>query len=358
MEQNYFVADRRFGSLISKNAHLEHLWSGGRWLEGPAYLAGAGVVVFSDIPNNRILRWSEDLNGSGSVTVFRQPSNNANGNTIDLEGRLVTCEHGSRRVTRTEHDGSVTVVADRFGEARLNSPNDVVVKRDGTIWFTDPDYGIISDYEGNRGESEIGACRLYRVTPTAKSPEGAAGEPGTAEVSGEASDRRAGSGDGSGASGGSVAADDRGSADSFDDIDVVDFDFVKPNGLAFSPDETVLYVSDTGHAPQERRGGSSNGPPHIRRFSVSGDDALSGGEVFAQLDNGASDGFRLDELGNVWTSAGDGVHCLDPEGRLLGKVLVPERVSNVCFGGPKRNRLYITATTSLYAVFLAVRGAR
>ena len=294
----YAHVDPEFRSLIIGHAQLEQLWTGGRWLEGPVYWPDAGILVYSDIPNDRMMRWSE----GGAVSVYRQPSMNANGNTRDGEGRLVTCEHGSRRVTRTEHDGTVTVLADRVGGKRFNSPNDVVVARDGSIWFTDPDYGITSDYEGNRSGSEIGSCDLYRI------------------ASGRGEPQRMRS------------------------------DFVKPNGLAFSPDESTLYVSDTG------TGDGPDAPPHIRAFSVGSDGALSGGEVFAFVDPPASDGFRVDERGNLWTSAGDGVHCFAPDGRLLGKVFVPERVSNVAFGGPKRNRLFITATTSLYAIYLAIRG--
>jgi len=295
----YVRVDPAFGSLIIGHAQVEQLWTGGRWLEGPVYWPDAGMLVYSDIPNNRMLRWCD----GDAVTVFRAPSNYANGNARDTDGRLVTCEHGGRRVTRTEHDGTITVLADRFDGRRFNSPNDVVVSRDGAVWFTDPDYGIASDYEGYRGESELGSNDVYRLPPDGGEPRLVAG------------------------------------------------DFVKPNGLAFSPDESTLYVSDTG------RGDGPDGPPHIRRFSVGEHGALSGGEVFAVVDPPASDGFRVDERGNVWTSAGDGVHCYAPDGRLLGKVLVPERVSNVAFGGPDRNRLFITATTSLYSIFLAVRGS-
>jgi gluconolactonase len=297
----YVTVDSDFGSLTISHAKLEQLWTGGRWLEGPVYWADAGILVFSDIPNNRMMRWSE----GGAVTVFRRPSLNANGNARDPHGRLVTCEHAGRRVTRTEHDGTITVLADRIDGTRFNSPNDVVVSRDGTIWFSDPDYGIKSDYEGNRAESEIGSNDLYRIVPQ---------------------------GDGG-------------------RVERVRSDFVKPNGLAFSPDERILYVSDTGKSDDP------HGPPHIRAFTVDASGALSGGDVFAATDPPASDGFRVDEYGNVWTSAGDGVHCFASDGRLLGKVLVPERVSNVAFGGRKRNRLFITASTSLYAIFLAVRGA-
>jgi gluconolactonase len=241
---------------------------------------------------------------SGAVSVFRAPSGYSNGNTVDRQGRLVTCEHGNRRVTRTEHDGSLTVIASHDVGKRFNSPNDVVVRSDGSIWFTDPTYGIDSDYEGHRADSEIGACHVYRVDPH----------------SGEIR----------------IAADD----------------FVRPNGLAFSPDEKRLYVADTGatHVP--------DGPRHIRVFDVGENGGLTGGDVFATCTSGLFDGFRLDDAGRVWTSAGDGVHCYETDGTLIGKILVPELVANVVFGGVKRNRLYICATTSLYAIMLPVNGAK
>ena len=282
------------------SARVEKLFEGTRWAEGPAYFAGGRYLVWSDIPNDRILRWDEP---TGNVGVFRSPAGYTNGHTVDREGRLVSCSHGARRVERTEHDGSITTIADRYDGKRLNSPNDVVVSADGAVWFTDPTYGIDSDYEGHAAESEIGASHVYRVDP----------QSGTC----------------------AIAADD----------------FVRPNGLAFSPDERRLYVSDTGmtHFP--------DGPRHIRAFDVGADRALSGGEVFATCTEGIFDGFRSDAEGRLWTSAGDGVHCYDPDGTLLGKVLVPEAVANVVFGGPKRNRLFICATTSLYSVMLGVRGA-
>jgi gluconolactonase len=266
---------------------------------------GPSLLLFSDIPSNRILRFVPDLSGlGGSVSVYRQPSNNTNGHTRDLEGRLVSCEHGGRRVSRTELDGRITVLADRWNGKRLNSPNDVVVKSDGTVWFTDPPYGILSNLEGFQGELEYGGCHVFRLDPK----------------------------DGSL----SVACDD----------------FVKPNGIAFSPDERTLYISDTGasHDP--------DGPRHIRAFDVAEDGRLSRSRVFATCDVGSFDGFRCDTEGRVWTSAGDGVHCYDVDGTLLGKIKVPEVVSNVCFGGLKKNRLYICGTTSLYAVLTHVNGAQ
>ena len=298
----YTVLDDRFRRLTLVNVQLETLWTGTRWAEGPAYFAAGRYLVWSDIPNNRIMRWDET---DGSVSVFRQPSHNANGHTVDREGRLVSCEHQTRCVTRTEHDGSRTVLVDRASGKRFNSPNDVVVKSDGTVWFSDPTYGIDSDYEGDAAVSEIGASHVYRYDPTS----------------------------------GECAA--------------VTTDFVKPNGLAFSPDERLLYIADTGISHVK------DGPRHIRRFTVDADGrTLSGGEVFATCRPGVFDGFRLDTSGNVWTSAGDGVHCYAPDGTLLGKINVPEVVANVCFGGPKRNRLFICATTSLYAIFLGIQGCR
>lgn len=298
--KQYETIDRRFEALADLNSPLRRLFGGTRWAEGPVYFADGRFLLWSDVPNNRMMRWVEGL----GVDEFRRPSQFSNGNTRDRSGRLVTCEHGERRVTRTEADGSITVIADRFRGKRLNSPNDVVAKSDGSVWFTDPDYGILSDFEGYRAESEIGSCNVYRVDPT----------------SGE--------------------------------VTMVADDLVKPNGIAFSPDESLLYVSDTGVSHVE------NGPHHIRVFRVGAAGELSGGDVFAEVCPGVSDGFRLDTGGNLWTSAGDGVHCYDPTGNLLGKILVPETVSNLTFGGAERDTLFITATTSLYAVKVRARGAQ
>lgn len=301
----YLVIDPAFKRLFNGNMRLLKLWTGAAWAEGPVYFRDGDFLLFSDIPNNRIMRFTPDHTGlGGSMSVYRQPCGNTNGHTRDLQGRLVSCEHGGRRVSRTELDGTVTVLADNWNGRRLNSPNDVVVKSDGTIWFTDPSYGILSDLEGWKAEPEYGACHVFCL------------DPATAELR--------------------VVADD----------------FVKPNGIAFSPDERTLYIADTGasHDP--------DGPRHIRAFDVTDKGKLKKSRVFATCDAGLFDGFRLDTAGNVWSSAADGVHCFNPGGDLLGKILVPEVVANVCFGGVKRNRLYICGTTSLYAVLLPVAGAQ
>jgi gluconolactonase len=295
------ILDDRFQRLHIGSARLEKLAEGCRWAEGPAYFPAGRYLVWSDVPNDRMMRFDETSN---AVSVFRHPSGYSNGNTVDRQGRLVTCEHGNRRVTRTEHDGSITVLASHYQGKRFNSPNDVVEKSDGSIWFTDPAYGIDSDYEGHKAESEIGACHVYRI------------DPHTGDVS--------------------IVADD----------------FVRPNGLAFSPDEKRLYVADTGATHVK------DGPRHIRSFDADDHGGLSGGSVFATCTQGLFDGFRLDATGRIWTSAGDGVHCYESDGTLIGKILVPEAVANVVFGGPKRNRLYICATTSLYAIMLPVNGAK
>lgn len=295
------VLDDRFVPLFKGSARLEKLAEGCRWAEGPAYFPAGRYLIWSDIPNDRMMRFDET---SGNVSVFRHPAGYSNGNTVDRQGRLVTCEHGNRRVTRTEHDGSITVLASHHQGKRFNSPNDVVVKSDGSIWFTDPAYGIDSDYEGHKADSEVGACHVYRIDPQTG------------------------------------------------DVGIVADDFVRPNGIAFSPDETRLYVADTGATHVK------DGPRHIRVFDVNANGSLSGGKVFATCTQGLFDGFRLDEAGRIWTSAGDGIHCYDSDGTLIGKILVPEGVANVVFGGPKRNRLYICATTSLYAIMLPVNGAK
>jgi gluconolactonase len=296
----YEYHDKRFYGLTVPIADVEELFTGCRWAEGPVWFNDGGFLLWSDIPNNRMLRWVPGL----GVEVYRAPANFTNGHTRDRQGRLVSCEHGGRRVTRTEPDGSLTIIADRHKGRRLNSPNDVVVKSDGTIWFTDPSYGILSDYEGYKSDMEQDGCHVYRVDP---------------------------------ASG---------------DIRVVADDFVKPNGLAFSPDEKILYIADSGfsHDP--------GAPHHIRAFTVAEDGRLTKGVVFSEVSPGVPDGIRTDMEGNVWTSCKDGVICLDPSGASIGKIRVPQVVSNLTFGGPRRNRLFLTATKSLYAVYVATTGAQ
>ncbi|YCI06545.1 SMP-30/gluconolactonase/LRE family protein (plasmid) [Ensifer sp. D2-11] len=296
----YEIHDPRFRQMIVTSAGLDELYSGCRWAEGPVWFNDANQLLWSDIPNQRILRWTPE----GGVSVYRQPSNFTNGHTRDRQGRLISCEHGTRRVTRTEVDGSITVLADRFEGRRLNSPNDVVVKSDGTIWFTDPTYGIMSDYEGYRADPEQPTRNVYRLDPE------------TGELS------------------------------------AVVTDFIQPNGLAFSPDEQTLYVADSSASHDDRF------PRHIRAFDLTDGARLANGRVFCVIDKGIPDGIRTDANGNLWSSAGNGVHCFDPAGKLIGKILVPQTVANLTFGGPRRNRLFIAATRSLYSLYVAVTGSQ
>ncbi len=293
------VRSPRFGRLILGNASLETLASGFRWLEGPVWVGAWNALLFQDIPSNRTMRWSDEE----GATPFRVPSRYANGQALDRLGRVVFCSHHDRGIFRIEHDGRITTLADRFEGRRLNAPNDLVVKGDGTIWFTDPLYGISTDYEGGRQRSEQ-RPRVYRLDP------------------------------------------DRGA------LEAVADDFDGPNGLAFSPDETRLYVAETGDQ-------SGEAPPKqfIRAFDVSPEGRLSGGDIFHKVEPGYADGFRIDEHGNLWSSAADGVHCIGPDGSLLGKVMVPKTVSNVAFGGTARSRLFIAASDTLHAIFLGCRGA-
>ncbi len=284
------IHDPAFGRFVLGNAPLKQLATGFDWVEGPVWFGDAGCLLFSDIPNDKILRYTPGL----GISTYRAPSNYSNGHTRDRQGRLVSCEHGLRRVTRTELDGSITVIADSYQGKPLNSPNDVVVKSDGSIWFTDPHYGIGSNYEGFAAPQEL-PCNVYRVDP-----------------------------DGA--------------------MEAVLTDFNCPNGLAFSPDESLLYVADTGRMYQDD-------PAHIRHFSVESGRPKSRG-IFHTIAPGKADGIRCDTDGNLWSSAGDGVHCIAPDGHLMGKILVPEKVSNICFGGRAKHQLYITATTSLYAITL------
>jgi gluconolactonase len=299
MQSDFEIIHPRFASLLLGNCRLEKLHTGTRWAEGPCYFGDTGVLIWSDIPNNRMLRYVEGL----GVDVFRQPSNCSNGNTRDRQGRLISCEHQTRRVTRTEWDGTITVLADRYQGKRLNSPNDVVVKSDGSIWFTDPPYGIMSDYEGDKSVSELDHNYVFRLDPASN-------------------------------------------ALSPNALSIVASDFDKPNGIAFSPDESQLFVADSGQ------------PRHMRVFDVIDGKLLSGSRVFAECDAGIFDGFRFDTDGNLWTSTKAGVSCYAPGGELIGKIRVPEAVANLTFGGRKKNRLFITATTSLYSVFVNAKGVQ
>jgi gluconolactonase len=275
---------------------VERLWTGGRWLEGPVWFGDGHYLLFSDIPNNRILRWDER---TGRVEPYREPSDNANGNTRDLVGRLVTCEHLTRRVTRTNHDGTITVLMDSYDGKPLNAPNDVIVSRDGAVWFSDPGWGITGNYEGDKADEQIGRY-VWRIDPS------------------------------SGAGSPVIEGMDR------------------PNGLCFSPDETRLYVVDIGH---------------IRVFDMDGARPVNG-RVFVDMAPGGSDGIRCDRDGNLWAAAGDGgagfdgVHCYAPDGTLLGRIHLPETCSNLVFGGVKKNRLFMTASRSLYSVYVEALGAQ
>lgn len=298
--------DPRFAAYRVANAAVERLWTGGRWTEGPVWFGDGRYLLWSDIPNNQMLRLNEE---SGVAGVFRSPSNYSNGNTRDRQGRLITCEHSARRVTRTEHDGRITVLIDRFEGKRLNGPNDVIVRSDGSIWFTDPGYGLLMNYEGERAEFEL-PRNVYMLDP----------------VTGRAT----------------VAADD----------------FDRPNGLCFSPDERQLYIVDTGasHTP--------NGPRHIRVFDVAGDCRLVNGRIFVDMSPGLADGIRTDRDGNLWAAVGwggegyDGVHCYSPGGELIGRIHLPEPCSNLCFGGLKKNRLFMTAGQSVYSLYVEALGTQ
>lgn len=294
----YEFHDPRFRRLTLPNTQLERLYSQCRWAEGPVWFNDGGYLLWSDIPNERILRWIPEV----GVSTFRTHSNFANGNTRDLQGRLISCEHGTRRVTRTEPDGRITVLAERFENRRLNSPNDVVVHHDASVWFTDPTYGILSDYEGFKAEPEQATRNVYRID---------------------------------GHSGALTCVAD---------------DFSQPNGLAFSADGRTLYVADSA------RSHDPHGAHHIRALQVLEDGRIGQSRVFAEIEPGIPDGLRVDEQGNVWTSAGDGIQCFAADGTLLGKILLPEKVANLTFGGPRRNRLFITANTSLYMIHVAVGG--
>ena len=279
-------------------AKVERIATGCRWAEGPVWLGDTRSLVWSDIPNDRMLRWDEE---TGLVSVFRKPSNNANGNTRDRQGRIVTCEHGGRRVTRTEHDGTITVIADSFQGKRLNSPNDIVVASDGAIWFTDPTFGVLGWYEGGKAEPEL-PMNVYRVDP-------------------------------SGA------------------IGVVAEGINQPNGLAFSPDEKLLYIVESRATPRK-----------ILAIDVKNGKTLGERRVLINAGPGTPDGFRVDVEGNLWCGWGmgkdglDGVHVFSPEGKLIGRIDLPERCANLCFGGVDRNRLFMAASTSIYSLYVNTQG--
>ena len=293
--------DKRFDKYRVMLTHVERLASGTLWGEGPVWFGDGRYLLWSDIPNNRVLRWDEE---TGAVSVYRKPSNNANGNTRDRQGRLVTCEHLGRRVIRTEYDGSITVICDRFEGKRLNSPNDVVVKSDGSIWFTDPRFGLLSNYEGEIAESEL-PMNVYRV------------------------DGKTGA------------------------MSVIAGDINAPNGLAFSPDEKKLYIVESRSEPRT-----------ILSFDVapSGDKISNRKVLIDSGPHGTPDGFRCDTDGNLWCGWGmspelDGVRVFTPQGESIGHISLPERCANVCFGGAKRNRLFMCASQSLYSVYVETQGA-
>lgn len=298
------VLDQKFAKYKLGNTALQRLWTGGLWLEGCAWNAVGRYLVWSDIPNNRQHRWIEE---DGHVSVFRQPSHHTNGSTFDFEGRLICCEHDTRRVVRFEHQGSMTVLADRWNGKPFNAPNDVVVHPDGGIWFTDPGYGIMGNYEGHKDQLEIKEA-IYRIDPK----------------------------------GG---------------LKIVSDECHKPNGLCFSPDYRRLYLADTG----------GPNPKGIDVYDVVDGSKLSNRRRFCSMELngklGGSDGIRADIDGNIWAAAGwagegyDGVHIFAPEGNRIGLILLPEICANLCFGGPKRNRLFMVASQSLYAVYVETQGA-
>ena len=290
--------DPAFAKYVLYSASIERLWTGGRWCEGPVWFGDSRTLMWSDIPNDRLLRWDEE---TGAVSDFRRPSRHSNGNTRDRQGRLVTCEHSGRRVTRTEYDGSVTVLMDSHAGKRLNSPNDVVTTHDGAVWFTDPTFGIRGFYEGEKETPEIGTF-VYRVDP-------------------------------SGA------------------VSVVAEDIDQPNGICFSPDESLCYIVESGARPRR-----------IRVYDVVDGARLANGRVFfAGGGEQAPDGFRCDVDGNLWCGWGggegfDGVRIFAPSGRAIGHIHLPERCANLCFGDRHRNRLFLAASKSIYSVYVNTQG--
>ncbi|MEA2939396.1 MAG: gluconolactonase [Alphaproteobacteria bacterium] len=296
------VLDPRFERYRIFSAGVERLATGMRWCEGPVWFGDGRYLVWSDIPNNRMMKWDE---ATGRVSVFRAPSNYSNGNCRDTRGRLITCEHLTRRISRTEYDGSITVVCDSYNGKRLNSPNDVTTKSDGSVWFSDPPYGIGGNYIGNKQESELPAY-VYRV-------------------------------------------------DANGQVSVVVEDFNRPNGICFSPDESKLYVTDSGARPNRL----------IRVFDVVDNGTkLANGRVFIDGQGGNPDGMRCDVDGNLWVGWGigsaelNGVRVFAPDGTLIGRIRLPESSANLCFGGAKRNRLFVVASHSLYSLYVNTQGAR
>jgi gluconolactonase len=300
------VVDPRFAKYKVNNAAVERLYTGARWAEGPVWIGEGHYLLFSDIPNNRMLRWLEE---TGEVSVFRSPSNYSNGNFRDREGRLLTCEHDTRRVTRTEHDGNITVLAEGYQGKKFNAPNDLVVHSDGAIWFTDPGYGIMSNYEGHKATFELPTA-VYRLDPKTH------------------------------------------------ELAVVASDMDKPNGLCFSPDEKLLYIVDSGNPKHQ------GDPRPIRVYDVVDGTRLKNGRMFVNMSPGSSDGIRCDVDGNVWSAAGwggegyNGVHIFAPDSTLIGKIHLPETCANLCFGGAKKNRLFMAASQSLYSVYVETQGAQ
>jgi gluconolactonase len=295
--------DPRFDKYRINNAAIQKLYTGARWAEGPAWSAAGRYLVFSDIPNNRQMRWIED---DGRVTAFHDPSGYSNGNTFDFEGRLLSCQHAGRQVVRYEHDGSVSTIADKWQGKPLNSPNDIVVAPDGGIFFSDPTYGIQGNYEGFQATQEIKPA-VYRVDPQTRA------------------------------------------------MEMVSDQFGQPNGLCFSPDYKKIYIADTG----------DNRDIHV--FDLVNGRSLTHGRLFSKMvtdkGSGMADGIRADVDGNLWVGAGwvgpgyDGVHVITPTGERIGMILLPEDCANICFGGPKRNRLFMAASQSIYALYVGTRGA-